>query len=90
MRLTELNIGSIYFGVTYEDDAFTRPIIHTYEYLGQTSGAREAPHLFRFVGADEEMQLSEGQLDLILDAEGLIELLNKFRDGQPMQERHAS
>jgi hypothetical protein len=90
VRLTELNIGSIYFGVTYEDDAFTRPIIHTYEYLGQTSGAREAPHLFRFVGADDEMQLSEGQLDLILDAEGLIELLNKFREGQPMHERHAS
>lgn len=89
MRLAELNIGSIYFGVTYEDDAFTRPIVHTYEYLGQTSGA-SAPHLFRFVGADDEMQLSEQQLDLILDANGLIELLTKFRDGQPMQERHVS
>ena len=77
-------------GHTYEDDAFTRPIVDTYEYLGQTSGASEAPHLFRFVGADDEMQLSEHQLDLILDANGFIELLNKLRDGQPMQERHAS
>ena len=90
MGLAELNIGSIYFGVTYEDDAFTRPIVHTYEYLGQTSGVSEAPHLFRFVGADDEMQLSEHQLDLILDANGLIELLTKLRDGQPMQERRAS
>jgi hypothetical protein len=83
-------LGSIYFGVTYEDDAFTRPIVHTYEYLGQTSGVSEAPHLFRFVGADDEMQLSEHQLDLILDANGLIELLTKLRDGLPMRERHVS
>jgi hypothetical protein len=90
VRLAELNIGSIYFGVTYEDDAFTRPIVHTYEYLGQTSGVSEAPHLFRFVGADDQVQLGEHDLELILDANGLIELLTKFRDGLPMQERHVS
>jgi hypothetical protein len=90
VRIADLTIGSIYFGVTYEDDAFTRPIVHTYEYLGETSGASEAPHLFRFVGSDDEVQLSERQLDLILDANGLIALLTRLRDGQPMQERHAS
>jgi hypothetical protein len=90
VRCADLKVGSIYFGVTYEDEEFTRPIIHTYEYLGETSGVEGAPHLFRFVGSDDEMQLSERQLDLILDAPGLIELLARFRDGQPMHSRHAS
>ena len=90
MHHTELKTGSIYFGVTYEDDAFTRPIVHTYEYLGQTSGAKEAPYLFRFVGSDDEVQLNERQLDLILDAAGLIELLGRFRDGKPMHARPLS
>ena len=90
MRRAELKTGSIYFGVTYEDDAFTQPIVDTYEYLGETSGVKEAPYLFRFVGSDDEVQLSERQLDLVLNAAGLIELLERFRDGKPMQERHAS
>ncbi len=90
MPRAPLAISAIYFGVTYEDDAFTRPIVHTYEYLGQASGDEEAPHLFRFVGADDEIQLSESQLDLILDAQGLIELLERLRDGKPMQAVAAS
>ena len=90
MHQAELKTGSIYFGVTYEDEAFTRPIVHTYEYLGETSGVKEAPYLFRFVGSDDEVQLTERQLDLILDAAGLIELLARFRDGKPMQTSHAS
>ena len=90
MRQAELNIGSVYFGVTYEDEAFTRPIVHTYEYLGQASGVAEAPHLFRFIGSDDEIQLSELQLDLILDAQGLIDLLARLRDGKPMHVSHAS
>ena len=90
MRSADLITGSIYFGVTYEDEAFTRPIVHTYEYMGETSGIKEAPYLFRFVGSDDEIQLSERQLDLILDVGGLIELLARFRDGKPMQTRDAS
>jgi len=90
VRRAELRAGSIYFGVTYEDEAFTRPIVHTYEYLGETSGVKEAPYLFRFVGSDDEVQLSERQLDLVLDAAGLIELLARLRDGKPMQDSHAS
>jgi hypothetical protein len=86
----ELKTGSIYFGVTYEDEEFTRPIVHTYEYLGETSGVKEAPFLFRFVGSDDEVQLTERQLHLILDAAGLIELLARFRDGKPMHTSHAS
>ena len=90
MRRAELKGGSIYFGVAYEDDEFMRPILHTYEYLGETSDTKEAPFLFRFVGSDDEVQLAERQLDLILDTTGLIELLARFRDGKPMHLPHAS
>ena len=90
MRRAELKVGSIYFGVSYEDDAFTRPILHSYEYLGESSGKSEAPLLFRFLGSEDELQLSERQLDLILDAQGLIELLARLRDGKPLQTPHAS
>jgi hypothetical protein len=90
VRRAELKVGSIYFGVAYEDDEFTRPILHTYEYLGETGDTKEAPFLFRFVGSDDEVQLAERQLDLILDAAGLIELLARFRDGKPMHTPHAS
>jgi len=38
----------------------------------------------------DEMELTERQLDLILDAAGLIELLGRFRDGKPMHSPHAS
>jgi hypothetical protein len=86
----ELKMHSIYFGVTYEDEAFTRPIVHTYEYLGESSGTKEAPYLFRFVGSDDEVQLSEQQLELILDAQGLIDLLTRFRDGKPLRVPRAS
>lgn len=90
MRSAELKVGSIYFGVAYEDDEFRRPILHTYEYLGGAGHAKEAAFLFRFVGSDDEMQLAERQLDLILDASGLIELLARFRDGKPMHTPQAS
>ena len=90
MRRAELTVGSIYFGVSYEDDAFTRPILHTYEYLGETSGVNETPYLFRFVGSDDEVHLSERQLDVVLDAHGLMELLARFRDGKPMHVPYAS
>ncbi|HET7765854.1 MAG TPA: hypothetical protein VFK92_12260 [Burkholderiales bacterium] len=72
MGRPQLKVGSIYFGVAYEDDEFTRPILHTYEYLGETSGKKEAPFLFRFIGFDDRLELAERQLDLILDAAGLI------------------
>lgn len=49
-------------------------------------------HRISFVslGSDDEVQLSDRQLDLVVDASGLIELLTRFRDGQPMHTRHAS
>jgi hypothetical protein len=90
VRLADLKLHGIYFGIAYEDEGFTRPIIRTYEYLGETSGVAEAPHLFRFVGSDDELHLSERQLTHVIDAAELIALLARFRDGKPMHESHAS
>ena len=90
MRRAELKLNGTYFGIAYEDEAFTRPIIRTYEYLGENSGVNEAPFLFRLVGSDDELQLSERQLTHVLDTAELIELLSRFRDGQRMHENHAS
>ena len=90
MRRAELRVGTIYFGVAYEDDAFTRPILHTYEYLGESKDSKDAPFIFRFVGSGDSIELTEHQLNLILDAAGLIELLARFRDGKPMHTPHAS
>ena len=90
MHRGELKQGTIYFGVAYEDEEFTRPILRTFEYLGETSGEEDAPFLFRYIGSDDELQLAERQLDHILDAAGLIELLSRFRDGKPMHKSYAS
>ena len=90
MRPADFKLHGIYFGIAYEDEAFARPIIRTYEYLGETSGVNDAPHLFRFVGSDDELHLSERQLNHVLDAAELIEFLSRFRDGKPMHESHAS
>jgi hypothetical protein len=90
LQSAELKVGSIYFGVTYEDDAFTRPVIHSYEYLGEASSMKDAPYLFRFLGSDDELQLAERQLDLILDAAGLITLLTRLRDGKAMHPKQVS
>jgi hypothetical protein len=83
-------LHGLYFGISYEDEAFTRPIIRTYEYLGETSGVAEAPFLFRLVGSDDELHLSERQLNHVIDTAELVALLARFRDGKPMHESHAS
>jgi hypothetical protein len=90
VRRVKLKVGSIYFSVAYEDDEFTRPILHTYEYLGEVKDTKDAPFHFRFIGSDDKLELAERQLDLILDAAGLIKLLARFRDGKPMHSPHAS
>ena len=90
MRKDDLEPGSIYFGVVYEDEEYNRPILRTYEYLGESSGVEDEPFLFRIMGDDHELQLAEHNLDVVLDAAGLIEMLERFRDGKPMYTRNAT
>lgn len=79
MQPNELTIGGIYFGLAYEDEEMTRFIIHSYEYLGHNSedlGNRD-DYLFRFIGSEDELILTERNLDLILNLSDLIEELKK-------------
>ena len=53
MDLSELIIGHTYFQVTYPDPELTKPIIITYEYLGEEEyeneeGETETGYLFKY------------------------------------------
>jgi len=88
MEPSELVTGQIYFGLGYEDDAFTRPIITSYEYLGT---AVESPlntldgaeYLFRFLGGEDRLQLKEHQVrHLILDVVELTQDLKRWAEAK--------
>lgn len=88
MQPSELEVGRVYFGLAYEDDELTRPIVHSYEYLGTdingapktTEGTR---YCFRFLGSQDSFEVTQQQLDLILDLSGLVNALTEWRDGNP-------
>ncbi len=88
MKPSQLKIGRVYFGLAYEDDDFTRPIVNSYEYLGvDIDEALKTPegkqYFFRFIGSDERLQLKEHQLPhLILDVLGLAEELKRWAETQ--------
>jgi hypothetical protein len=78
MQAAALKSGDVYFGLRYEDESYTRFIIQNYEYLGKRASddeSGEAIYLFRLLPLHDELELKEGQLDLILDLEGLIDEL---------------
>jgi hypothetical protein len=87
MRPADLEPGGIYFVLSYEDDECSRPIVNSYEYLGRdihrvpekTDGSL---YFFRLLGSEDELELTESQLDIALDLSSLIEALEKFRLGK--------
>lgn len=83
---TSLKPGETYFVMGFEDPNLTRPLIETYEFLRKESptdgGATGGFHyLFRIVGSDDELALTEAQLWQALDLNALIQELTHFRDG---------
>ena len=84
MEPSKLRVGGIYFGIGYEDDEFTRPMIDTYEYLGtDVDGAPDTSsgpqHFFRFVGSEERLQLKETQIShLVFDVPELADRLEQW------------
>jgi hypothetical protein len=88
----------VYFGLAYEGDDDSRLMIRSYEYLGLN---REPPgdvgdHLFRYLGSDDELVITERQLNIVLTLPELIEALGRVRDGtypklnDPAPKGHAS
>ena len=86
-----LKVGQVYFGLSYEDDDLTRPIVDSYEYLGvdldgTTTGGTS--YFFRYIGSDDRLQLKEHQIPhLILDVPGLTEELKRWAEAQATRTR---
>jgi hypothetical protein len=84
MESTALVIGAVYFCVVYEDDAYVRPLIKSYEYIGPNiydalNTSQSEMYFFRFLGSDNTLELTERQLDIILDLPELIEVLKSWK-----------
>ena len=77
-----LEIGKLYFGVSYEDEEMAYPIIQSYEYLG-LDGENADLHLFRILGSGDELEVGESNLDLILSLSALNKLLVRWADKNP-------
>ena len=66
MKAEDLRIGELYFGIGYEDPRLMRPVIITYEYLGQdVHGAPEDPddsdqYYFKYLPAFRPEEEIEG------------------------------
>lgn len=83
----ELKVGAIYHWLGYEDDALSRPMITSLEYLGLDVLEVEekldsSRHFFRIVGSDEKVMFAEENLPELVDVPGLIEQLQEFHAGK--------
>lgn len=79
MDENSLEVGAIYFGVGYEDDdSLLRPILNTFEYLGEEE-MRQSIHVFKYLGTGDVLELKDTQLDYILDLEGLKQVLDDWQ-----------
>jgi hypothetical protein len=75
-----LKKGNIFFILMYEDEDARRPMINTCEYVGKESATSK--HLFRFLESGDQIELTDDQLSLALDLDGLIKELSDLRDGK--------
>lgn len=79
MHGNSLEVGAIYFGVGYEDDdSLLRPILSTFEYLGEED-SRPSIHVFKYLGTGDLLELKDTQLDYILDIEELKQVLDDWQ-----------
>jgi hypothetical protein len=83
MSARQLKVGSMYFGVSYENEDPARLMINSYEYLGrnQQPPGDVGDYLFRYLGSEDELVLAEDQLDAIFDLQGLIDALGGIGKG---------
>ena len=97
MRAADLSVGKVYFMIVYDDEAMTRMLIQSYEYLGPA----EAPPLDRYrfkplspfplseaEGSEEsayggEFQLTAKNLESLVDLPNLIDRLQRIQRNGP-------
>lgn len=86
MAPDNLKVGDLYYFIGYQDEALTRPMIHTCEYLGvdiyPEDRSTERQHFFRFLETSDEMVFTEPQLEMVADIPGLIKELERFCAGK--------
>lgn len=77
MAPENLITGSLYYVVSFADEEMTIPIVGTYEYLGPED-ADERIYAFENVHGQDMLELADHNLDLVLDIQGLIEMLSSL------------
>jgi hypothetical protein len=93
MKPNQLKVGCIYFALSYEDDALTRPMVISYEYLGvgvdgPPKTANDTVYFFRFLGEKDLLELKEEQVpNVIMDVPELIESLKEWSATQTAASR---
>jgi hypothetical protein len=85
---SNLHPGHTYYLLTFEDETFARPLIDTYEFIGEDiEGTPGDPsrhdYYFRMVDSEgDQVIFTETQIWQVLNIDGLIEKLADFRDAR--------
>ena len=88
MNANDLKKGRVYFGVRFEDDACTRLLINSYEYIGVNiyglpSEEEGDQFCFRRMGSEDTLELKEKELKVMLRVDDLVKALKKWASENP-------
>ena len=96
MRAAELSAGQVYFMIMYDDDAMTKMVIQSYEYLGPAPASR--PDCYRFAPLSPfpltdrtsaesvyngPFEFTAQQLESLVDLPNLIDRLQRIQRNGP-------
>ena len=83
MQTRTLKKGSVYFGLSFENDNSSRLMVNSYEYIGLNIEKSDRDrYFFRLLGSEDTIEMTERQLDLVLDLDDLVEQLKQWREGK--------
>ena len=97
MRAAELSVGKVYFTIMYDDEAMTKMVIQSYEYLGPAPESRPncywftplSPFPLTDAGTSAEsvysgpFEFTEQQLENLVDLPNLIDRLQRIQRNGP-------
>ena len=97
MRAAELSVGKVYFMIMYDDEAMTKMVIQSYEYLGPAPESRPDCYWFTplspFPVTDADIsaksvhsgpfELTAQQLESLVDLPDLIDRLQRIQRNGP-------
>jgi hypothetical protein len=79
---TRFEVGRIYFSLLYADPDITLPIVHSYQYIGESID-RPGVHKFKLLGADGVDNLSEDDAESLVGVVGLADSLARWARQNP-------